>query len=298
LSSASISAEVAKWAAELQDAAEELGIPASERVPLGLAQIDLETGGTGDPALRNSGSNAIGLGQQFSYVDGKKYAPDSPPYVSPEGELAGFPVSWNPRDQVRALLGTVEYHRKANDANLPAALWAYASGGGNVSKAVKGLEVAPVVTRHRDTYLPKIAAKERAYASWYAGWVEAGRPDFPEGTLEFETPDGAQAWPVEFAQVAITPLEPGPSPFDGTWRWKGQTYQGAPKAGAGGTVTVTGEVEPPEPSGPGLGTILLVGGGLLGVALAGIFSIASKKDEEKKRKRKKRQIEKGASNGR
>jgi hypothetical protein len=226
---------VTRWAPHVEAAWEELGRHAPSYVPLTLGQIHKES--LGNPAARNKSSNAIGLGQQFIYIDGKHYRPKSPPWTHPDGAIMGFPVTWDPEDQIMATAGLVNHHLKRNtDGHLPTAAWAYASGPGNVQKVLDGESGKPgfedpqVALTHLNTYLPNLSKKWDDYSAWYTGWIKAGRP---RSFGSVKSGDG-KTYRYNFAKHDVRQGPRMRSPFDGQIIWRGQQAELGPNGPSGG----------------------------------------------------------------
>jgi len=215
-----------RWAALAEEKAQAAGLDPRAWVPLMLAVISLESGG--DPAARNP-SNALGLGQQFAWVNGSRWT--GPPAVHPDGKILTWRVSWSPDDQLAAMAGLFAHYSKKTGGHRASAWAAYASGAGNLAKLVKGQDVPPVVTRHIEVYAPKLMAAHDAYSRWYSGWIASGRPAARGAVRSGDGKDYA----VELALDSGVHLGPVLiNPFDGTLRYGGITRTIGPRSSTAG----------------------------------------------------------------
>jgi hypothetical protein len=221
----------------------------------------------GEPDARNAGSNAIGLAQQFAYTaPGERYygagpkGARTPPWTHPRGYLlAGYPVSWDPNQQIRTAAGVLaHYWRAASRAggHWPSAWLAYASGPGAVAALLAG-NPPEWVAKHLNAYAPKLAALWSEYAAWYAGWVEAGRPS---SSARVGSGEGT-SWAVELAGEA-RPSSANVETFDGSIRWNGKTINAGPSgpSSSGGLGLLAG-----------VAGVVVLGGGLLLAHATGVL---------------------------
>lgn len=218
--------KVVRWAALADEKATGAGLDPRAWVPLMLAIISLESGG--DPAARNP-SNALGLGQQFAWVNGARWT--GPPAVHPDGKILSWRVSWDPSDQLAAMAGLFYHYSKKTSGHRASTWAAYASGPGNLAKLVKGQDVPPVVTRHVEVYAPRLMMAHDAYSRWYSGWVASGRPTARETV---RSGDG-KGYSVELAVDSGVHLGPVlANPFDGTLRYGGTVRTIGPRSSTAG----------------------------------------------------------------
>lgn len=233
-----INPNVTRWAYLLDQEALSAGLEPAEVVPLALAIISKESQGL--PDARNPDSNAVGLGQQFAWYKkpsprageryfgaGPKGGPFTPPWTSREAEfMPGLPVTWDPRDQVRAIIQGLNHYLKSasrTNGDLDSAWLAYAAGGGNLLKFILGADDNHAA-RFASNYAPDLIKRTEAYSAWYAGWARAGRPTT---TATVASGEGTR-FTVTVARHDVPLGEPLDSPFDGNFHWGGKSRKAGP----------------------------------------------------------------------
>lgn len=231
-------ADVTRWAHLLDQAALDAGLEPASIVPLALGIISKES--SGQPGARNGGSNAIGLGQQFAWYKkpsprageryfgaGPKGGPFTAPWTSSEAEfMPGLPVTWDPRDQIRAIIQGLNHYLKSTSraaGDLDSAWLGYAAGGGNLQKFVNG-DDGNHAARFAANYAPSLIARTELYSAWYAGWAKAGRPI----TTATVTSGEGTRFTVTVARHDVPMGEPLDSPFDGNFQWGGKSRKAGP----------------------------------------------------------------------
>lgn len=270
--STALNPDVTRWAHLIEQEALRAGLDPREITPLALGIISKES--QGKPSARNAGSNTIGLGQQLAYVDNAPFRAKTAPFTHPRGVIGGFKVSWDPHDQIRALVGLLAHYLKGGsraDGDLDSAWLGYASGPGAASMFVKGdPKTPPYVTKHVETYAPELAKRTTAYSAWYAGWARSGRP---LTTATVASGEGTR-FTVTVAKHEVPLGSPLDSPFDGNFQWGGTKRRGGPvgEDGADPDSLPQGAASASSSRTP----ILLAFGTLLGAALGwGILTRAT-----------------------
>ena len=130
------------------------------------------------------------------------------------------PVSWNPTVQVNSAVVQLARHARVNtNGHVPSAIHAWMSGGGNVSKLVKGEATNNAGARHTARVRDVIFGSGwRKYSAAYHGWIAAGRP-----TSTATVPSGeGQVYTVQVAD-ATPPRTPLDSPWDDRLVWRGRS---------------------------------------------------------------------------
>ncbi len=229
---------VTRWAHLLDQEALQAGLDPREITPLALAIVSKES--QGRPDARNKGSNAVGLGQQFAWYKkghprageryfgaGPKGGPFTPPWTSREAEfMPGLPVTWDPHDQVRAIIrGLAHYLKSASRTNgdLDSAQLAYAAGGGGLRDFISGDDTGHAA-RFVANYVPDLIQRHQTYSAWYVGWANAGRPTT---TATVASGEGTR-FTVTVAKHDVPRGEPLDSPFDGNFQWSGKSRKAGP----------------------------------------------------------------------
>ncbi len=233
-----INPDVTRWAHLIEQEALRAGLDPREITSLALAIISKES--SGQPGARNKGSNAVGLGQQFAWYKkghprageryfgaGPKKGPFTAPWTSKDAEfMPGLPVTWDPRDQIRAIIQGLNHYLKSasrTNGDLDSAQLAYAAGGGGLRDFISGDDTGHAA-RFVANYVPDLIKRHQAYSAWYAGWAKAGRPIT---TATVASGEGTR-FTVTVARHDVPLGEPLDSPFDGNFSWNGKSRKAGP----------------------------------------------------------------------